>query len=74
MMRSMLLQSVNLTRRLALGLAVATTLSAMLPATKTFAAAKNSITIGMGTEAAGLDPTAGANVFNGQVTWQNIFQ
>ncbi|WP_421360581.1 ABC transporter substrate-binding protein [Agrobacterium rosae] len=74
MMRSMLLQSVNLTRRLALGLTVATTLSAMLPATVAFAAAKNSITIGMGTEPAGLDPTAGANVFIGQVTWQNIFE
>ncbi|KAA3512949.1 ABC transporter substrate-binding protein [Agrobacterium rosae] len=74
MMRSTLLQSVNLTRRLALGLAVATTLSAMLPATVAFAAAKNFITIGMGTEPAGLDPTAGANVFIGQVTWQNVFE
>ncbi len=73
-MRSTLLQSVNLTRRLALGLAVATTLSAMLPATVAFAAAKNFITIGMGTEPAGLDPTAGANVFIGQVTWQNVFE
>ncbi|NTF32986.1 ABC transporter substrate-binding protein [Rhizobium skierniewicense] len=74
MMHSMLLQSVTLTRRLALGLAVATALSAMLPATAAFAAAKNAITIGMGTEPAGLDPTAGANVFIGQVTWQNIFE
>lgn len=73
-MRSTFLQSLNLTRRLALGLAVTTVLSAALPATAALAAPKNSITIGMGTEPAGLDPTAGANVFIGQVTWQNIFE
>ncbi len=73
-MRSNFLQSLNLTRRLAIGLAVTTVLSAVLPATAALAAPKNSITIGMGTEPAGLDPTAGANVFIGQVTWQNIFE
>ncbi len=73
-MRSTFLQSLNLTRRLAIGLAVTTVLSAVLPATAALAAPKNSITIGMGTEPAGLDPTAGANVFIGQVTWQNIFE
>lgn len=73
-MRSNFLQSLNLTRRLAIGLAVTTVLSAVLPATAALAAPKTSITIGMGTEPAGLDPTAGANVFIGQVTWQNIFE
>ncbi len=73
-MRSTFLQSLNLTRRLAIGLAVTTVLSAALPGTAALAAPKNSITIGMGTEPAGLDPTAGANVFIGQVTWQNIFE
>src|SRR5690606_1772983 len=38
------------------------------------AAPKTSVTIGMGIEPTGLDPTIAAPVAIGQVTWQNIFE
>ncbi len=38
------------------------------------AAPKDTITIGMGVEPTGLDPTIAAPVAIGQVTWQNIFE
>ena len=38
------------------------------------AAPKTAATIGMTVEPGGLDPTIGAQVMIGQVTWQNIFE
>jgi peptide/nickel transport system substrate-binding protein len=43
-------------------------------ADKAQAAPRNSVTIGMSIEPAGLDPTVAAPVAIGQVTWQNIFE
>ncbi|MGE7367518.1 ABC transporter substrate-binding protein [Neorhizobium sp. NPDC001467] len=37
-------------------------------------AAKSSVTLGMAVEPGGLDPTIGAQVMIGQVTWQNVFE
>lgn len=56
----------------ALGLAL--TAGALFSATGAEAAPKTSLTIGMGIEPAGLDPTIAAPVAIGQVVWQNIFE
>ena len=67
---------INFSRPLALTrlFAVGLVLAASLPASTVWAAPKNSVTIGMGGEPSGLDPTVAAPVFIGQVTWQNIFE
>lgn len=59
------------TRRAILGTALVAAFAGPLPA---HAAAKTALTLGMTIEPAGLDPTAGAPVAIGQVTWQNIFE
>ncbi len=61
-----------ITRRAALGLMVAT--SAIAAGQGSALAAKTSVTLGMAVEPGGLDPTIGAQVMIGQVTWQNIFE
>ncbi|MCI9864385.1 ABC transporter substrate-binding protein [Rhizobium skierniewicense] len=70
MMRINFSRPLALTRLFAVGLVLA----ASLPALPVWAAPKNSVTIGMGGEPSGLDPTVAAPVFIGQVTWQNIFE
>ncbi|KIQ03133.1 ABC transporter substrate-binding protein [Agrobacterium tumefaciens] len=70
MMRINFLRQTALTRLLAVGLVLAVS----LPALPVWAAPRNAVTIGMGGEPSGLDPTVAAPVFIGQVTWQNIFE
>lgn len=70
MMRINFLQPVTWVRLFATGLVLA----ASLPASTVWAAPKKAVTIGMGGEPSGLDPTVAAPVFIGQVTWQNIFE
>lgn len=59
-------------RRLAL--ALTTTALVGLSLGGTSLAADKELTLGMGIEPAGLDPTVAAPVAIGQVTWQNIFE
>ena len=61
-----------LTRRATLGLMV--TASVLVMGQVRAEAAKDSVTIGMAVEPGGLDPTIGAQVMIGQVTWQNVFE
>lgn len=59
-------------RRVAFGLAA--TLVVGIAGLTQAMAAQTSLTLGMGIEPAGLDPTVAAPVAIGQVTWQNIFE
>jgi len=61
-----------LTRRATLGLMI--TASVLVMGQVRAEAAKDSVTIGMAVEPGGLDPTIGAQVMIGQVTWQNVFE
>lgn len=67
-------RSIMMTRRFALAMAAGVALSLSVGPVDASAASKTSVVIGMGGEPAGLDPTASAPVFIGQVTWQNIFE
>jgi peptide/nickel transport system substrate-binding protein len=73
-MSSYVSQPVKLTRLKALGLAFSSVLALSFMPAPLLAAPKNTVTIGMGIEPAGLDPTIAAPVAIGQVTWQNIFE
>jgi peptide/nickel transport system substrate-binding protein len=59
-------------RRGVLGLALAAGVALIAPHAD--AAPKTGVTIGMGIEPTGLDPTVAAPVAIGQVTWQNVFE
>lgn len=59
-------------RRVAI--AMTATASVLLSLCGTALAADKELTLGMGIEPAGLDPTVAAPVAIGQVTWQNIFE
>jgi peptide/nickel transport system substrate-binding protein len=59
-------------RRSVLGLALAAGVALIAPDAD--AAPKTGVTIGMGIEPSGLDPTIAAPVAIGQVTWQNVFE
>jgi peptide/nickel transport system substrate-binding protein len=74
MMRSSFSQPVQLTRRVALGIAFSGMLALSFVPASVLAAPKTTLVLGMGIEPAGLDPTIAAPVAIGQVTWQNIFE
>ncbi len=48
--------------------------AALIPCAPTLSLAAGSVTFGQPVEPAGLDPTVGAPVASGEVTWQNIFE
>ncbi|TWF52110.1 peptide/nickel transport system substrate-binding protein [Neorhizobium alkalisoli] len=62
-----------LSRRMLIGGAVVLGMAASF-STNALAAPKTGAVIGMAVEPGGLDPTIGAQVMIGQVTWQNIFE
>ncbi len=74
MPRTYFTQPLKLVRRVARKLVLATALFLPLSMTHSQAAARTELTLGMGVEPAGLDPTIAAPVAIGQVTWQNIFE
>jgi peptide/nickel transport system substrate-binding protein len=61
-----------ISRRGVMALALAAGVSFAVPYAQ--AAPKTSVSIGMAVEPGGLDPTIGAQVMIGQVTWQNVFE
>lgn len=55
-------------------LAFAASTAALIATAPSIAIAAGSVTFGQPVEPAGLDPTVGAPVASGEVTWQNIFE